>query len=513
MDDISKKISKVLDKKVSIALKDIIMVAGNMPDPMQYLSDVMDVCDNKSDFSMSISNIDYKALHNKYTKIRSGKRHDVIKTDIDRNIINPKPKRNAKGCAGCKKRGYNIDSVPLKRGLRRKYDPKEILLSLDYEKLVRVAVVRTKDDFNIILSRFIQTNSLGEKLFLIDLSEDGFLYSDIDDFSLSGENLYYVTSLSDIKCDKILFVFPGHIFDVEKEINMLKDSEDIVVDFAANSVVCNKELVKDFNNNYFKDIFNVQSIVERFNNNYYEIKRPFFVGGMIVKNNIETIANSIDSILDALDILVVLDTGSTDGTIDIIKSYGSKIDLIESDWTDFRQARQTVVERATEYLPDWFFFIDSDEAMTMGFNLDIRDIMKKSYTDVYGFPMLWIYNDDPLQYIASEYHTNLSPYRVRLWRFHSSINYDPARIVHEHLRYPWKPSSVENLTGHISIQHYCYMVNDYESRKQKVKKYEEYTKGAGNGDWYRAAYLYEEYPFEIRDMSLSFKDTFVVQES
>ena len=48
-------------------------------------------------------------------------------------------------------------------------------------------------------------------------------------------------------------------------------------------------------------------------------KKPTICLTMIVKNEAETIKRCIDSVKDHIDYLVICDTGSTDGTQDLIK--------------------------------------------------------------------------------------------------------------------------------------------------------------------------------------------------
>ena len=77
----------------------------------------------------------------------------------------------------------------------------------------------------------------------------------------------------------------------------------------------------------------------------------------IVKNEEKTLPRSIESLRFAVDEIVVVDTGSTDNTVEIAKSYGAKI--IETSWQDdFSAPRNLAIENATG---DWIIFIDADE--------------------------------------------------------------------------------------------------------------------------------------------------------
>ena len=77
----------------------------------------------------------------------------------------------------------------------------------------------------------------------------------------------------------------------------------------------------------------------------------------IVKNEENNLPISIDSLKAAVDEIIVVDTGSTDKTIEIAKSYGAKV--IESTWNDdFSTPRNLAIDNATG---DWIIFLDADE--------------------------------------------------------------------------------------------------------------------------------------------------------
>ncbi len=78
---------------------------------------------------------------------------------------------------------------------------------------------------------------------------------------------------------------------------------------------------------------------------------------MIVKNEEELLPGCLDSIRDWVDEIVIVDTGSTDRTVEIAESYGAKI--FHQPWEgDFSKHRNYSIELAT---CDWVFIIDADE--------------------------------------------------------------------------------------------------------------------------------------------------------
>ncbi len=82
---------------------------------------------------------------------------------------------------------------------------------------------------------------------------------------------------------------------------------------------------------------------------------------LIVKDEEKCLANCLDSIKDIVDEIVVVDTGSTDRTIEIAKSY-SKVKLYHHLWEDgyFSGARNKSIDKAQ---CEWILIIDADEVL------------------------------------------------------------------------------------------------------------------------------------------------------
>ncbi|MCL2283862.1 MAG: glycosyltransferase [Fibromonadales bacterium] len=79
---------------------------------------------------------------------------------------------------------------------------------------------------------------------------------------------------------------------------------------------------------------------------------------MIVKNEEANIGRAIQSFLPFADEIVVNDTGSTDKTIEIVKSFPKTV-LMESQWIgDFAYSRNLSLEKAT---CSWILWMDADD--------------------------------------------------------------------------------------------------------------------------------------------------------
>ncbi len=100
---------------------------------------------------------------------------------------------------------------------------------------------------------------------------------------------------------------------------------------------------------------------------------------LLTYNSAGTLARCLDTLKGFGEILIA-DGGSTDGTLEIAKSYGARI-ISQSDpghpISDFSLERNRLVE-AAKY--DWFFYVDSDEVIEPQLAEDIRKIVEAPIT-------------------------------------------------------------------------------------------------------------------------------------
>jgi len=85
----------------------------------------------------------------------------------------------------------------------------------------------------------------------------------------------------------------------------------------------------------------------------------------MVKNEARFVWYSVMSVIDYVDRYLLWDTGSTDGTLEILKHIkkikGDKVDfrqIDQSDISDFTRARREMLTATTT---DWFLMVDADE--------------------------------------------------------------------------------------------------------------------------------------------------------
>ena len=83
---------------------------------------------------------------------------------------------------------------------------------------------------------------------------------------------------------------------------------------------------------------------------------------MIVKNEEENLERCLESVKDLADEIIVVDTGSTDGTAALAKRFGARV--FHFPWNDsFADARNESLSKATG---DWILIMDADDELEPG---------------------------------------------------------------------------------------------------------------------------------------------------
>lgn len=99
---------------------------------------------------------------------------------------------------------------------------------------------------------------------------------------------------------------------------------------------------------------------------------------IITKNEENRIQACLESVKWANEIIVV-DQGSTDRTLEIVKQYNAKI--FHSDSDDFSERRNLGAEKASG---DWLLYIDADERVSAGLKDELFNIFEDSKYSAYA---------------------------------------------------------------------------------------------------------------------------------
>ncbi len=100
---------------------------------------------------------------------------------------------------------------------------------------------------------------------------------------------------------------------------------------------------------------------------------------MIVKNEEKFLPGCLESVKNIVDEMIIVDTGSSDKTVEIARSYGAKVFLFE--WkNDFSLARNESIKHATG---EWILILDADERLNPGQEEKIRKYLNMDFDGLY----------------------------------------------------------------------------------------------------------------------------------
>ncbi len=162
---------------------------------------------------------------------------------------------------------------------------------------------------------------------------------------------------------------------------------------------------------------------------------------IITKNEVNNIADCINSVTPIADEVIVFDSGSTDGTQDICIHLGATV--LETDWPGFGPQKNRALSQATG---EWVLSIDADERVSPELAAEIQNVIRQhSSPDVYSMPRLSSYCGQFMR------HGGWYPDRVaRLFRRGSAQFSDD--IVHESLRTNSKIGKLRSHLLHLSYR-------------------------------------------------------------
>ncbi len=180
---------------------------------------------------------------------------------------------------------------------------------------------------------------------------------------------------------------------------------------------------------------------------------------MIVKDEIDVIERCINSVYEKMpnivDEIVVVDTGSTDGTRELLDTLNCKVyDFVWCD--DFSKARNFSVSKAKN---DWVFIIDADEYIIDGVEEEkLKIICENALGDyVYTANVYAINNDGEV--IDNDIVVRL--FNRKKYKYH--------KIVHEQL-YRIDGKKILAVSTNIILEHTGY-IQEVVENKNKIEKY------------------------------------------
>ena len=175
---------------------------------------------------------------------------------------------------------------------------------------------------------------------------------------------------------------------------------------------------------------------------------------LIVKNEAEMLPQCLESIRGLGDELIVLDTGSTDATVAIARSFGAVVHHFE--WChDFAAARNESIRHASG---DWILWLDADERLDPASRSELLSLLKREKKPVLYRIRIRNLKEDGVNYSLSDAH--------RLFTHGRGLSFSGK--IHEQISPSARKVGAEERWSTVMLDHLGYSFSDErKTRKQK----------------------------------------------
>lgn len=202
----------------------------------------------------------------------------------------------------------------------------------------------------------------------------------------------------------------------------------------------------------------------------------------IVKNEEKQIGSFLSSLVDFADEIIIVDTGSSDNTLNITNNFAAihkHISLYQYESAGFfhyGKAKNFSIRRATK---DFIIILDTDERLSDNFKAKIKDFLADSSANVFRIKRM------------DEIIPHLVDYPERIIRNHLGIFYstDKQNMVHENLHYTHNVERFEEIIWHQQRRnHYIYrpqrILFQLEAEIERTPKTKSFLGHFFRGVWY-----------------------------
>jgi len=105
---------------------------------------------------------------------------------------------------------------------------------------------------------------------------------------------------------------------------------------------------------------------------------------LITKDEEDRVGRCLESVKGLADEIIVLDSGSSDGTLQVVADYTDQ--YFSTDWPGYGEQKQRALEKAA---CDWVLSIDADEALDATMQAWIREFLEGDKAGVSGVKLPW----------------------------------------------------------------------------------------------------------------------------
>lgn len=200
---------------------------------------------------------------------------------------------------------------------------------------------------------------------------------------------------------------------------------------------------------------------------------------MIVKNEGKYLRGCLESVKGVVDEIVIVDTGSTDKTVEIAREYGAKIYYYE--WSkDFSAARNFALEKCTY---EWILYLDADERLMPQSREEVKRIGKQNNNCAY---YCFITNNE-----EANNQSTLMAY-VRYFPNIKDIKFTGK--VHEQIVPALMQKNIKLIKSNIQIEHLGYDITKDDLKQKAARNLElllkDYKKNVTSYNEYQIAQTY-----------------------
>jgi glycosyltransferase involved in cell wall biosynthesis len=176
---------------------------------------------------------------------------------------------------------------------------------------------------------------------------------------------------------------------------------------------------------------------------------------MIVFNEEKNIEGALKS-LEFADEIIVLDSFSTDKTIEIIRKKFPKVKVFQNKFEDFTKQRNLCLTYANH---NWILFLDADERIPPALRDEIKkEIKKPEAKDAYFFKRKFFFMKKPVNFSGTQNDKNIRLFKKEVG------HYDDTKRVHEGLSNIKSSGTLHNYLLHFSF-------DSYEAYYRKILHY------------------------------------------
>lgn len=179
---------------------------------------------------------------------------------------------------------------------------------------------------------------------------------------------------------------------------------------------------------------------------------------IICKNEEKHIKRVLESVKD-FDEIVIVDSGSTDNTLNIAKEYTNKI--FNQDWLGFAKQKEYAKNLCQN---EWVLNLDADEQLTEELKKEIEKVIEENKIDGLDIKI-------SSQFLR-KFNSEKSKFNRRIRFFRKSVGHYPDKLVHESILVKGKINKANGFIydyGTMDLKTHLSKINEYSSLRADEK--------------------------------------------